>query len=214
MLYYHINDYMEYKKSNIASNNYSNSIDTIITKYHTVIPKYIRSLNCKYDNILSDDDIDDVVQNVYIKLMSSALAKYRGECSLKNYILYYVARSVFLDTAKEKTKIVIVRNIKKDENDDSNGEFEIRDDRNNPETVFLGDELKKIIDEGLNNLSQKEKIIFIMIEYDSLTQQQVAQKLKISQPTVSEHYNNAKIKLQKILKEKHPNYVDSLKYEK
>ncbi|MEW6525962.1 MAG: sigma-70 family RNA polymerase sigma factor [Spirochaetota bacterium] len=206
---------MEYLEIHNEDNDCT--IDTIIHKYHYVLIQYINNLNNKYNNILDDDEVDDVLQDIYVKLISGALEKFRGECSLKNYLLHYIARSVFIDYCKRKysKKIhVVSKKIHNDDEDESNS-YEIPDDdRMNPENIFINQEFKQILEDELQNLTAKERLIFIMVEFDGLNQSKIAEKLKIKQPTVSEHYNNARTKLQKLLKTKYPQYVDSIYYEK
>lgn len=193
------------------------TIDTIINKYHYVLIQYIRNLNYKCNNFLDDDEVDDVLQDIYVKLISGALEKFRGECSLKNYLLHYIARSVFIDHSKRKysKKMHVVSKKTYSDDEDENDSYEMPDDdRVNPENIMINQELKQILKKELQNLTEKERIIFIMIEFEGLNQSKIAEILKIKQPTVSEHYNNARIKLQKLLKSKYPHYVDSIYYEK
>ena len=193
------------------------TIDTIIQKYHHILIQYLNGLNYKYDYILDGDDIEDIIQDFYVKLMSGSLKKFRGECSLKNYLLHYVARSVFIDYLKKKyPKTMSVENEKTyTDDEDASCDHEVPDDdRVNPENIVVNMELEQIIIKELHNLTHQERVIFIMVEFDGLIQSKVAEILKIKQPTVSEHYNNARIKLQKLLKSKYPQHVDSIYYEK
>lgn len=80
-------------------------------------------------------------------------------------------------------------------------------DPTTPETILYSEEIKQIIENALNQLPKRCKLIFIMLKEEDLTYKEVANILGISEKTVQAQQIIAKKKLVEIVK-KHINEND------
>ena len=69
---------------------------------------------------------------------------------------------------------------------------------NNIDNVINLNDTKKIIESSINKLSSKCKEVFVLSRYEGLKNNEIAQKLDISQRTVETHISNAINKIRRI----------------
>lgn len=68
-----------------------------------------------------------------------------------------------------------------------------------PESQVLQAEKRKYLDEGLNQLTERERMALLLRDVDDLPAEEVAKQLNCSQATVRSHIANARIKFRKYL---------------
>ena len=68
-----------------------------------------------------------------------------------------------------------------------------------PEAQVLQTEKRKYLDEGLNQLTERERMALLLRDVEDLPAEEVAKQLNCSQATVRSHIANARIKFRKYL---------------
>ena len=71
------------------------------------------------------------------------------------------------------------------ERDESGDYPELGDDEETPETVYRKGELEKALEEGLAELPETSRAVFILRELEGLSYDEIAEALKIKRGTVN-----------------------------
>ncbi len=128
---------------------------------------------------------EDLTQEAFIRLWNN--------CEKVSYpkaksFLFTVANNLFLDALKHQK--VVKR-------------FElsyIHEDQNlNAEHILEGDELKKLIEKALVELSEKQRIVFLLSRIEKMTYQEIAELLEISVKAVEKRMHKALVKLREVV---------------
>lgn len=128
---------------------------------------------------------DDITQETFIKLWEKDFVY--EEDKIKS-LLYTVANGLFLDhIRKQKLKNEYVEEIK----------FHLK---NQVESTEETEVLKQKCEKALVNLSEKERIVFLMSRKDELKYSEIAERLEISVKAIEKRMSNALRKLKLIIK--------------
>jgi RNA polymerase sigma-70 factor (ECF subfamily) len=158
-----------------------------------------RIFSVVYNIVHNRDDASDITQDVFIKAYH-AIHTFKSN-SLTFTWLYRIAVNLslsFLRRHKNRHFISI------DQLDESNISPEQL--RSIP-TIEGGDqttklkELQKKLNEALQRLSNKHRVVFVLFEIEGLSQEEIAQVMKCSEGTVRSRLHYAKQQLQVYLKE-------------
>ena len=167
-----------------------------IVEYGAFIEKVVIKLSRKYYGLLSEQDLDDIRQDVNIKILEGALRSYRGESSIEGY-LYRIVFNVTMDHLRWI-------DAKRDKTEDFDERVPIVSVRDSFERDIEVQEALDFIKTEASNLPEKQRLIFIMIAIDGMTQEEAARALNLRQSTVSEHYAKAKRLIMAKAKKRYP----------
>ncbi len=167
-----------------------------IVEYGAFIEKVVIKLSRKYYGLLCEQDLDDIRQDVHIKILEGALRSYRGESSIEGF-LYRIVYNVTIDHLR---RIDHNRNITEDFGEGA-PMVSVRD---NYERDIEVQEALDFIKAEASKLPEKQRLIFIMIAMDGMTQEEAARALNLRQSTVSEHYAKAKRLIMAKAKKRYP----------
>lgn len=191
--------------------------EQICVEYIDFIIKTIKKLNSIKNYKLDNDDINDIRQNVITKLLGGGLAQFKGLCKLDTYIykIIYNEIQTYLRRYEKETPVpstVLQSNDDQDEDDAYNNFFDYFHNVNIDYTdkIFRQD-IIAIIDEELSTFDYIDKLIFTWFFLCKRSQIQIAERVKLSQPTVSEHIEKIKKRLRTAIKRKYPEFEKELK---
>ena len=133
-------------------------------------------------------DAEDLSQEVFIKVYTS-IKDFRGDSKLSSW-MYRIAMNTCIDkTRRKRLKLV--------EFDDKVAEKpEVKDD---PQKAMESLAMQKQIDQALQKLPPRQRMIFVMRHYNELLLKEIAEALQISEGTVKAQLFRAIQKLQKEL---------------
>ena len=125
---------------------------------------------------------DDISQEVFLKLYRS-LKNFRGDSQLSTW-LYRVTVNTCISSKRKKTLPVLsieenIHSLETGESLDITGTAV-----NSPEKALEKSELKKHIEKALKNISNKERIVFILRHYRDLSLKEISEIMDISEGTV------------------------------
>lgn len=141
-----------------------------------------------YRILNNHEDSIDVVQEVFLKAFKN-LNNFRGLSKFSTY-LYRIAVNLSIDILRKKTKLKKIDNI----NYENFNFFK----KNTHDCNEIVDEIKNEID----NLTQKQKTVFILKTYENLTYEEIANILHSKTGTIKAIYFQTIQKIRKNLKEK------------
>lgn len=131
-------------------------------------------------NLLKDKELcEEIVQDVFIDLWNHR-EKLEIRVSLKNYLYACTRYKGFSQLRKKKM-------IKVDLFEDLNKRFYYA----TPETKIMHEELVSQIDDIVNTLPKKCRIVYKLSRQKQLSHKEIAEKLDISTKTVENHITNA-----------------------
>lgn len=150
-----------------------------------------------YDLTGNHQDAEDLSQEVFMKAYKS-LSKFRGESKFSSW-LHRITVNLFIDMKRSKQYKTKQTQDQFDEqeiemktNVDTNKEF-------SSEAKTEAALLQQNIQHALNNLSPKEKSVFVMRHFNGLKNREIGESLNISVGTVKSQLFRAVKKLQKSL---------------
>lgn len=154
-----------------------------------------------YDLTGSVQDAEDLSQEVFLKAYRG-LKKFKGEASLSSW-LYRITMNAFLDR-KRKLSFKVERELKPLE--DYEGRAAPFDSDTpplsthmNPEDYAESRQLQVHIDTALDELTARERAVFVMRHYQGMPGKRVGELLNVSEGTVKSLLFRAIKKLQKHL---------------
>lgn len=161
-------------------------IKEIIQTHQNNIKKVIK--------LITKEENEDIEQEVYIKIWQKS-DKYNEQGKLTGW-LGTVAKNFSKDYLKSSAK-------KQQDNtiSDEIQEYNLLNEKENPETVFIQKQRQKRIVKAINSLKPKLKEVVMMYEIDGLSYEYIAKELNCPIGTVKSRLFNAKKELANLLED-------------
>ena len=144
----------------------------------------------------NEEDAQDVSQEAFFKAYTQ-LDSYRGESRFSVW-MYRLTYNLCIDFLRKKPRAVMVP-LTYQEDDKDEAVIEIPDLRNLPEDTVLRNELRKTINESINELAHDFKEILVMREISAMSYSDIAATLSINEGTVKSRLARARKNLINIL---------------
>lgn len=126
------------------------------------------------------DQADEVTQEVFVKVYR-ALSNFRGDASVYTW-LYRITVNVALNSLRRQRVREFLR---------IDEFFELPSEEEQPDKIVERDEQKKIIEEAIANLPEKQKAVFILRYYEELSYEDISTILKTSVGGLKANYFHA-----------------------
>jgi RNA polymerase sigma-70 factor (ECF subfamily) len=182
-----------------TSNTYDLRFQAIFDEFHPRILRYVT-------NMVGDADAQDVTQEIFIKV-SQALPEFRGESKLSTW-LYRIATNAAVDRLRRPA---YQQNLSSVDDDSVQGQV---DDQN----VWTGEkvpvlewqvvrkEMSECVQDYIRKLPENYRIVLLLSELEGLSNQEVAEVLRITTGTVKIRLHRARERLKKDLIDNCPSY--------
>ena len=158
--------------------------------YTTIIKKYQEKLYWHIRRIVVDhDDANDVLQNVMIRVWNG-LENFREDSQLYTW-LYRVATNeclTFLEQQKKRSAVSL-------SDVESGLENKIKADQN-----FDGNKLEWKLQLGIQQLPEKQRIVFQLRYYDEMPYEEMSRVLETSEGALKASYHHAVKKIEDYIK--------------
>ncbi len=155
----------------------------IIKKYQEKLYWHLRRM------VVDHEDANDVLQNVFIRVWNG-LEKFREDSQLYTW-LYRVATNeclTFLEQQKKKSAVSL-------DNMESNLENKIKADR-----YFDGNKLEWKLQLAIQQLPEKQRIVFQLRYYDEMPYEEMSRVLETSEGALKASYHHAVKKIEEYIK--------------
>jgi RNA polymerase sigma-70 factor, ECF subfamily len=149
--------------------------------------------------VKNNDDAKDIYQEVFLRVFRG-LKNFKFKSEFSTW-LYRITTNVCL-TYKQKQKKHSYVPI--DNSDEDNGEnIESFEDENSftPERIFNDSEISQQVNKALENLSSRQKMIFILKHYEGYKIKEIADIINVGEGTVKKYLFEAVHKLREELQE-------------
>lgn len=158
--------------------------------FQRLVKQYQEKIRGLVYSILSDPDtLDDVVQDIFIKVYSS-IRHFEHRSNLGTWI-YRIAVNHCRDEIR-KRRIRRFFSLEKMELDPINPELKT-------DAAVIAGERTKLVQWGLSRLPDKHRTIIILRDFDDLSYEEIAQVLNLELGTVKSRLNRARLALKEIL---------------
>lgn len=131
--------------------------------------------------VLSHDDANDIVQNVFIKAWTN-LHNFRGEAKLSTWLFKIAVNESINFLNKEKHRVQPSSNPEEDSSILRNLEAD---------EFFDGDELQLRLQEAIAKLPEKQRIVFNMKYYEEMKYEEMSEILGTSVGALKASYHHA-----------------------
>jgi RNA polymerase sigma-70 factor, ECF subfamily len=139
------------------------------------------------------DAADDVTQEVFCKVYDS-LREFRGESSVFTW-LYRITVNISLNSVRRQK---VREFFRIDEMFDAKDENAVP-----PDEVLEREEQKRLIEEAIATLPEKQKSVFVLRYYEELPYEEISKVLKTSVGGLKANYFHAVKKIQEYVKRAH-----------
>jgi len=165
------------------------NINQILLDNISLISKIINTICIKKSVNLTEDEKEDIFQNVCVNLLSGGIANFRGECKFETYLFSIIFNEIKNYLRKIHNNVSIhQRSALYDTNGDADG-ISLEEKLSINEDILgdiIKDELYRDIFEIAASLKKIDYLIFKLYFIDDKTQKEVAEMCKRSQAAISE----------------------------
>ncbi len=158
------------------------AFNLIVRKYQETIYWHVRRL------VVSHDDTDDIVQDIFIKVWQS-LHKFRGESGLYTWI-YRIATNEALTFLKNKKRKFFLPLVDVGKQLEETLEADV---------YYQGSEMEKQIQKAILSLPDKQRVVFNLRYYDEMKYEEMAKILNTSEGALKASYHHAVKKIEKFV---------------
>jgi len=160
------------------------AFENIVSQYSEKLYWVIRRM------VLSHDDTDDILQNVFLKAWKS-WDKYRNESKVSTW-LYRIAVNETIDFIRSKKRAVVVDG---DVSDNKVSAMLMSD------SYFDGDATQALLQEAVASLPDVQRQVFTLRYYDDMPYTEMSALLSTSEGALKASYHHAVKKIEKYFEE-------------
>ena len=148
-----------------------------------------------------EHDAEDVTQQTFLSVLEN-LESFRGESSFSTWVLRIASHAALKIIRKSKGLNTVSLEEATEPSDDFNSiphpEF-IADWRQSPEFLVERNETRRLLDDALNRLDEKHRLVFLLRDIEGLSIQETATALDLSEGNVKIRLLRARLQLREEL---------------
>ncbi len=146
----------------------------------------------------NQDSAEGVLQETFLKVLQ-ALPSFKEQSQLSTWIYRIATNQALMRLRQKKRRLLSFDENLEDENRDYSG-F-VRSLEKDPLDNLLNDELKKKMDNAIEQLPENYKTVFVLKDIEGLALKEIAEVLNLSLPAVKSNLHRARIVLRNKLAE-------------
>ncbi|MBT3322354.1 MAG: sigma-70 family RNA polymerase sigma factor [Anaerolineae bacterium] len=158
--------------------------------------------------LANPQDAEDVLQNTFLKAIQ-ALPKFEARSSLSTWLYRIAVNESLMLIRRRKPEIDI--SLKKDDDESELELTHFSDWCCLPESELISAEAQEHLDEAVQKLSEKLRVVFILRDIEKLSIAETSEALEISEAAVKLRLLRARLKLREILSKYYVERLDSEK---
>jgi RNA polymerase sigma-70 factor, ECF subfamily len=145
-------------------------------------------------------DAEDVTQQTFLSALEN-LSGFRGDASFSTWLLRIASHAALKVIRKRKGNTVSLEEsteTAEDMRSVSRPEY-IADWRQSPEELVQQNEVKRLLDEALNQLDEKHRLVFLLRDVEGLSIKETAEALDLSEANIKVRLLRARLQLRELL---------------
>jgi RNA polymerase sigma factor (sigma-70 family) len=161
--------------------------ELLLRRYNQTLYRVIRSY------LRQHDEVQDAMQNTYLKAFDK-LSQFRGDAAFSTWLIRIGINEALLRlNAAKKGKVIFMHSAQ----ELPDNLTQIPDKNMNPEKTFINNEAKQLLEQAIDKLPEKYRIVYILKEIDGMESRQIEQALGLTEANIKVRFHRAK----KLLKE-------------
>lgn len=157
---------------------------------------YIYRLGMKM--LQNPQDAEDILQETFIKAFH-AFPRFDGRSKVSTWLYRIAANEALMFLRKKRPDTVSMETRYQDESEDDPEPLQIIDWCCLPEEELISDEVRRHLDESIEQLPESSKIVFILRDIEGFSTQETAEALEISEMAVKTRLHRARLQLRELL---------------
>jgi len=171
----------------------SSAFEELVFRYD----KRVLSIALKY--VRDKDDAKDIYQEVFIRVYKS-LKNFQFRSEFSTWLFRITTNVCLTYNSRTNKRINVPINDEYDEEQPDGVVLEAEPHTSSPEHIFSGAEINQKINEAVETLSPKQKMIFIMKHFEGFKLREIAVMMDCQEGTVKKYLFEANHKMRKLLK--------------
>ena len=171
------------------------AFETLTTRYE----QRVYSLALRM--LRQEQDAEDVTQQTFLSALEN-LKGFRGAASFSTWLLR-IATHAALKIIRKRKGLPTVSLDASSETTESEGDIPhpeyIADWRDSPEELVRKHEIKHLLEEALNQLDEKHRLVFLLRDVEGLTIKETADALRLTEANVKVRLLRARLQLRELL---------------
>lgn len=145
----------------------------------------------------NSQDAEDVLQNTFMKALQ-ALSSFEGRSSLSTWLYRIAVNEALMIIRRSKPEVSVTL---KSDNDDEDEQLltSFTDWCCLPESELMSSEAQAYLDEAIQMLPEKLRIVFILRDLEGLSIRETGETLDLTETTVKTRLLRARLKLREML---------------
>lgn len=165
-------------------NGEKSAYELIMRKYNQRLFRIVRSY------ITDEDDIEDVIQESYIKAYDQ-LARFEKRSSFSTWLIRIVINEALARVKRQKRFTSIAQGLPEQPGKSREVPAELRT-KETPIGTLMNTELKEILEHAVDKLPDKYRAVFLMREVEGMSTIETSKSLSITETNVKVRLNRAK----------------------
>ena len=154
------------------------AFESLIYKYD----KNVLSLALKYVN--NRDDAKDIYQEVFLRVFKG-LKRFQFKSEFSTWLFRITTNVCLTHSSKTRKKKFVSINEENSDDENSNEILQLPDEENStPDKLAEKSEIKKVVNDAMETLSPKQKMIFTLKHYEGYKIREIAEIMEIGEGTV------------------------------
>ncbi len=162
--------------------------EILMRRYNQTVFRIVRSY------LKDQDEVEDAMQNSYLKAFDR-LYQFQGSSSFSTWLIRISINEALLRLKQiNRTKRVFFHG-----DDSQTSSINQIADKMNPEKAVIRNETKQLLEEAIDRLPEKYRVIYMLKEVEGLSSPQIQEALDISESNIKVRLHRAKRLLQESL---------------
>ncbi len=186
----------------------------LLIQHIEIIKKYIHKINIKNNYNLTNEEKDDLFQDICVKLLKGGIKNFKGQCKFSSY-LFTIVKNTLKTYAESKMRgntYDVFSSLGNNDEDDAYIGFL---DTFCNVTIDYSDavakqEIIEIIQQTVESFPARLQLIYDWYFIKNITQAQIANMCKCSQPTIAEHIEKIRKAIVNVVEAKYKGFIKEL----
>lgn len=168
--------------------------------YEKIVERYQKKIYALSFNLTRNPmDAQDVVQDVLLTIFKK-IDTFQGKSAFSSWVYRVTLNATYMKLrSKKKEPNISLDDLLPNYNGSGYQQEKIQDWSENTESLLFTNETKEVIQKAVDQLPEKEKVVFLLRDVEGLSTEKVSEILELTVPAVKSRLHRARLFLRKKL---------------
>ncbi|MFQ5450532.1 MAG: RNA polymerase sigma factor [Nitrospinaceae bacterium] len=168
--------------------------------YEKIVERYQKKIYVLSFNLTRNPmDAQDVVQDVLLTIFKK-IDTFQGKSAFSSWVYRVTLNATYMKLrSKKKEPNISLDDLLPNYNGSGYQQEKIQDWSENTESLLFTNETKEVIQKAVDQLPEKEKVVFLLRDVEGLSTEKVSEILELTVPAVKSRLHRARLFLRKKL---------------